>query len=213
MTDQPFGSEAFAAAAVIGTFETIAEWQVRLSQPFQPPASSQLAADDEDWPGFPASQVVWSGLAAASDHLNAIRRHVEARTLFPSAHLTLCRTALVGASQAVWVLAPSDSATRLARTRTILTESYKRHLQWLQEAQQLADTPHMGTDTVTAVIAQRKAELKTKRDADVQVATLDNTQMVREAATECFKRADLAKEAVLAWRSTSGAAHGFPWSL
>src|SRR5690348_407232 len=95
------------------TFPKLDEWQTKLAKPFRPAANSQLATDDVDWPHFPHSTIAWSGLVAASDHLSAIRRHVEARQLFPLAHPTLCRTALIGASQVVWVLTPDDRPDRL----------------------------------------------------------------------------------------------------
>lgn len=207
------GDDRESADVVIGTFETIADWQTRLSKPYIPPSPSELATDDLDWPGFPASQIAWSGLAAAADHLNAIRRHVEVRTLFASAHLTLVRSALVGAAQCVWVLGPSDPGERVSRSRTVTAEIYRRHLQYLRGLQELATTPHLGTDIVADTISQRITQLRLKRAADNQVAELDTTRMIKEAAELAFGRDDLVKQAVLAWRSTSGAAHGLPWPL
>ena len=63
---------------------------------------------------MPVSQVAWAGLAAASDHLQAIRVHLDpprgtALNLFPFAQFTLSRSALIGACQAVWVLAPRSA--------------------------------------------------------------------------------------------------------
>ena len=73
-----------------------------------------------------ASQLAWNGLAGAADHLSAIRRHVEARQLFPFSHLTLCRSALIGAAQAVWVLSPDDSQTRIKRARVVAVYDIRR---------------------------------------------------------------------------------------
>ncbi|MGV0737522.1 hypothetical protein ABQF35_11150 [Mycobacterium syngnathidarum] len=213
MSANQLHDDGLAQRRVIETFERLAEWQLRLSQPYRPPTPSELATEDEDWAWFPASTIAWAGLAAASDHLNAIRKHVEARILFGSAHLTLCRSALVGAAQCVWVLGPDDRETRLARSRTVTAEIYKRHLQYLRGLQERATTPHIGTDTVAGHIAQRLDDLKAKRDADGQRAELDTTNMIRQASEIAFGRADLVEEAVLAWRSTSGAAHGLPWPL
>lgn len=107
----------------------------------------------------------------------------------------------------------TDRATRLERTRTVNNEIYKRHLQYLQGLQELATTPNIGADIVASGVAQRLAELDAKRAADGQQTKLDTTKMVREAAETGFERADLVGEVVLAWRSTSGAAHGLPWPL
>lgn len=213
MADKELTDDELAERTVLQTFEALVEWQLRLSQAYRPKSPSELATDDEDWPWFSTSTVAWSGLAAASDHLSAIRKHVEARSLFPMAHLTLCRSALIGAAQCVWVLGPEDRATRLARSRMVTAEIYKRHLQYLRGLQEIATRPHLGTDAVAATIAQRIVDLQAKRDADGQLAVLDTTRMVSESAELGFGRADLVKEAVLAWRSTSGTAHGFPWPL
>lgn len=195
------------------TFPTLDKWQIKLAKPFRPAANSQLAADDVDWPHFPHSTIAWSGLVAASDHLSAIRRHIEARQLFPLAHPTLCRTALIGASQVVWVLTPDDRAGRLRRSRTVIAYIYKNHLQYLKGLQGIADTPHAGTDTVAALVDQRLSELTLKRDADNQKESLNTTNMIRSAAETAFTKPELVEQVVLAWQSGSGAAHGLPWGL
>lgn len=198
---------------VRSTFPSLDEWQIKVAKPFRPDANTQLAADDVDWPHFPHSTVAWSGLVAATDHLSAIRRHIEARQLFPLAHPTLCRTALIGASQVVWVLAPDDRADRLRRSRTVLAFIYKNHLQYLRGLQSVADTPHSGTDTVAALVDQLLSELALKRNADNQNESLNTTNMIRSAAETAFTKPELVEQVVLAWQSGSGAAHGLPWGL
>ncbi|WP_349270929.1 hypothetical protein MPNTM1_02527 [Mycolicibacterium parafortuitum] len=195
------------------TFPILTEWQTRGAKAYKPPTGSELAADDADWPGFPLSTVAWSGLGSATDHLVAIQRHVEAKQLFPMSHPTLCRSALVGAAQAVWVLAPDGCPVRLSRTRTVLAEMYKRHLQYLTGLQDLADSPHAGTDIVAGVVKQRMGELEAKRSADNQKEKLEATKMIREAGESAFGKSNLVKEVVLAWQSGSGAAHGLSWQL
>ena len=215
MSNAHLNDDAFAEKTVLETFKKLDEWQHRSSKAYIPAPGSDLAVDDQDVPGFSLSMLATSGLAAASDHLSAIRRHVESKpgALFPFAHMTLCRSALVGAAQCVWLLGPDDPDTRVARSRTVAVEVHKRHLQWVSGLQGLATTPHIGTDAVADHVAKRLAELEAKRAADGQKAVLDTTRMIREAAEAAFDQPDLVEEAVLVWRSTSGAAHGFPWPL
>jgi len=213
MTNRDTNPGEESEKVVRSTFKMLAEWQTKVAQPYRPDAATDLEVDDQDWPGFPTSTVAWSGLSAATDHLNAIRRHVEAGQLFPMAHSTLCRTALVGAAQVVWVLAPKDRADRLARSRTIVAYVYKNHLQYLRGLQGLSDTPHTGTDTVANLVDQRINELALKRAADNQNENLNTTKMIKEAAQSAFTGAGLVEQVVLAWQSGSGAAHGLPWHL
>ena len=180
----------------------------------KPDPDSDLALDDEDWPYFPPSTIAWIGLVSATDHLDAIRRHIDAHFTFPMAHLTMCRSALVGAAQTAWILAPDDRPTRLLRSRTVIAYGYKNHLQYLTGLQNLDTKPHLGTDFVAAHTKERKEQLTEKRKADNQHKDLDTTEMIRQAAEGVFPgQPELAAQAILAWRSSSGAAHGLAWPL
>lgn len=213
MNGASFDGEAESETVVRGTFSSLSEWQTRLQRPYRPEPHSEMAVDDEDWPHFPLSTVAWSGLAAASDHLNAIRRHVEAYQLFPMAHPTLCRTALIGAAQTVWVLAPAERADRLGRSSTVVADLYMHHLRYLKGLQDHADTPHDGTNIVAALVGKRLKALASKRAAESQRDKLITTTMIEEAAESAFLRGELVEEVVLAWQSGSGAAHGLMWHL
>lgn len=185
-----------------------------MSMSSKPEPATDLAIDDEDWPYFPPSTIAWTGISSATDHLDAIRRHVDAHFTFPIAHLTMCRSALVGAAQTVWVLAPEDRTTRLLRFRTVLAYAYKKHQQYLGELQELYGTSHIGTGLVADLVNERKQQLADKRKADGQRGDLDTTEMIRQAAEGAFPgQPALAAEAVLVWRSSSGAAHGLAWPL
>lgn len=206
-------AEPTAQEAITGTFETVAGWREATRKAFRPQQNSELWVDDQDWPWFPTSTVAWTGLISAVDNLDAIKRHVETQVLFSVAHLASCRAALVGAAQAVWVLAPRDGQTRTKRSRTATAYMYSKHLQYLKGLQEWAAKPHIGTDTVAETIAQRARDLGDKRAADDQRNDLDTTRMIEDAAKEAFGDPKLTQEAILYWRSTSGAAHGFAWPL
>jgi hypothetical protein len=201
------------AHAVTATFPVITEWQLRGLTAYRADPGSDLHVDDQDWPPMPVSQIAWLGLSVAADHLNAIRRHIEVKQLFPLSHLTLCRSALIGASQTAWVLAPDSRATRLARARTVAIYLYGKHLQYLHGLRDLKDTPHQNTNLVIEHVEQRHAELEAKRTAEGQKAVLIATDMIETAASEVLGRKILTKEAVLAWQAGSGAAHGLHWPL
>lgn len=199
--------------AVRATFPDLDGWHETLSKPYVPQVGSELARDDTDWPPVRLSQVAIMGLGSARDHLHAVRVLIEARELFPFAQSTLIRAALVGAAQAVWVLAPGDSVERLSRGRCIAVHMYAEHGKYVDLLRGLAPEPHEPTETVAAVIRQRRSELADLRDGDGQRAVLNTTAMVEEAALAAFGAEALAKEVLSIWRLTSGATHGFGWSL
>jgi hypothetical protein len=194
------------------TFPILGDWQRWGSPAFRPEQGSELETDDQDWPQIPVSEIAHVGLQVAADHLLAVRVHIEAHRLFAFSHLTLCRSALLGAAQAVWVLAPDDRALRLKRARTVAAYGQWKHLQYLRGLQGIAQQPDQNTDTVAAVVDSRVEELDQKRNAAGEVLKLNNTDMIREAVGAVFDAAHAA-EAVVVWQSGSGAAHGFVWPM
>ncbi len=208
--------EAEAQRVVQGTFKKLDTWD-SVHGPFIPGSGSELRGDDYDWPLFGVSQVAWTGLQAAVDNFQAMRWHLDGRKTasprhFLYAHLTLCRAALVGASQAVWVLAPDDRDLRVQRARSVVAYTQHQHERYLKALQEWAKVPHPGTDAVLARVQQRIGEMDAKRASDGQKGTLHTTEMIRVAAEHVFP-STVAVEVVLAWQEGSGAAHGLVWPI
>lgn len=196
------------------TFPDLYRWGLRLAHPFVPAPGSELAEDDSDWRWTPVSQVAFTGMGAARDHLQAVRVHIEAGELFPFAQQTLLRTAILAAAQGVWVLAPNDREERLRRARTFAYENLKQHLVFLRDLQGLSPAPHAGTDAVERHAAQRRTELADLRAAAGQGAQpLNATDVIQKAVLATWGSPELATEARVEWRRGSGAAHGLPWSV
>jgi hypothetical protein len=204
-------TEESALKAIESTYATLDDWQRRGEAGYSPRKGSALADDDRDWPYMPVSQIAWMGLWTTTDHLRAIRPHIQAKTLFPMAHLTLCRSALIGAAQAVWVLAPDDGQKRTERARTVAAYLYAEQLKCLRLLRRSGD----GSDENAAIhlnlVTERSAQLDAKRAADEQNAKLDYTGMIEQATAAAFGDPRYTNEAVLAWREGSGAAHGLSW--
>jgi hypothetical protein len=207
-------AERKALASIESTYPALDGWQERLSaEPFTPEPGSALAHDDDDWPYMSVSHVAWTGLAAATDHLTAIRRHIEATYLFGLSHPSLCRTALIGAAQAVWVLAPAESEVRIERARCVAVYVYENHIKYLTALSESAK--YTNTNAVAQLNTDKKrlAEIQAKRKADGQKQTLKTTHMIEAAAKAAFNRDALTQEALMVWQSGSGAAHGQMWHL
>lgn len=199
-------------AKLRATFPMLDDWLRRCSTAFRPEPGSELEIDDRDWPPTPVSELARVGLVVATDHLRAVRVHIEQWQLFGFAQPTLCRSALLGAAQAVWVLAPDDRAARLKRARTVVAYAQTKHLQYLRGLQSTATRLRENTDIVAAHVATRVKELDEMRDAAGERLQLNDTDMIREAVRATFDDAH-ADQAVLVWQSGSGAAHGLVWPL
>lgn len=197
-------------AKVRSTFSTVQGWARQSFPTPWPELGSELHDDDLDWPALPVSEVARRGLSVASDHLLALRLHVENKQ-FAFADMTLCRSALLGAATAVWVLAPAEPAVRIARARTVAFEEHKHHRTYLRELLEIAPD-HENTQSVLSVVESDYTELAAKRAEAGEGMKLENTAVVREAVTAILD-SELAVNAVLGWRSTSGAAHGYAWEM
>ncbi|SEA87377.1 hypothetical protein SAMN04488580_10534 [Mycobacterium sp. 283mftsu] len=161
---------------------------------------------------MPASHLVWTGLACATDHLNSVRSHLESTELFPFSSLTLSRSALLGAAQAVWILSPTDSATRVKRARIVAAYIYKHRIRYLEGLEKLKQYDPAGTSQQLTHDRVRLADLEAKRLADGQNEILNATNMIDSATKAVFVgRETLHQEALLAWQAGSGAAHGQLW--
>ena len=205
--------EASSLQTLRATFPTLDAWGAELSRPYIPRPGGDLARDDEDWPPTPVSQVAVMGLGSARDHLHAVRVHLEARELFPYAQLTAIRGALVGAAQAVWVLAPDSRDVRTERARLVAVHMYAEHLKYLSLLSDLAAGADSGTREVAEHVRQRHAQLSAVRAEAGERAALNTTDIVKTAVSEAFGRTALATEGESIWRMSSGAAHGFMWAL
>lgn len=93
-------------ATIRETFEQLEWWRERERHEYTPTEGSELAVDDEDWPWWRLSQLAFAGLASARQHLDAVRVHYAETGPYPLADPTLMRSALLGAAQAAWLLAP-----------------------------------------------------------------------------------------------------------
>jgi len=78
------------------------------------PVGSALRGDDR--PGPTVSNIAWYPLGIAIEHLDFTLSMMRAtQAMYPTSYMTTLRTALLTASQAVWVLAPSKRVERRGR--------------------------------------------------------------------------------------------------
>ncbi len=183
--------------------------------------TSQLAADDERNPTFPASTIAWSSIGSAVDHLgladDALRREGGAR-LRPVAFFTVCRGALVAAGQAMWVMTGTPDV-RLRRVRLVEREEVNSLKVFLDD--------YVGDESTAGDISPelvRQLRLKAGAAARRSKQLHDElhprrgeasvTRILRDAADQIIGLDGdpwLRRAYVFEWRAASGDAHARLW--
>lgn len=113
-----------APIQMLHTAADLDRWWLRAHRVEEPERGSALALDDEIFQRTAISQLARMSLVLAEEHLRLVLDAIKAKQLYPSSHFTVQRGALVGASQAVWILEPSDRNLRRERGLTVFTEMY-----------------------------------------------------------------------------------------
>lgn len=106
-------------------------WWPRFREPMKPSAGSLLGADDAAWRRAPLSAIAQARMAVALDELQAIRVLCEANSFHVAASPTLARSALLVASEALWMLGPELATLRQRRGLAAALEGDRQHLKYL----------------------------------------------------------------------------------
>ncbi len=212
-------TEADAERKIRETFDQVAIWH--RTPLFEPSVGAELRADDDEWPYMAASQMAKSGLDVAAEHLFTIKTLVEAGEVLPMAFRSILRTALVGATQSVWLLAPDEQTERSRRHRVLVAEMYRRHSQYLEALLILNDIQGVprdqNTETVFDHVANRSDQMGTVRTLAHEKAKWNDTDAIATAAREVWAKEPtveaLVQESLVEWKAGSGASHGLVWPL
>ncbi len=187
-------------------FDDVDTWVRRwgegaLTAPVAP--GSSLAGDDARSAPYHVSHGVTHMITVAVDHLHALKVLIQdARKLHNSAPYTLARSSIEASATAIWLLAPPARATRVLRRLS-------------HAAQDSRDGTLMATEARAPVQRQLSEILDDIRPIASGVAgpgaalkRLNVTEMIREAD----KLGYTPLNALAAWRTCSGFAHGRLWS-
>lgn len=196
------------------TYEDLTRWQVRVQTAAErPEPGSALAVDDRVFGPHPISEVARLSLAAAGEHLRLARDAIEADQGYPTAHFTVLRGALVGAAQAVWILAPDDRIDRQDRGLTVIAEMYDqlgKHNTMLatfnltaKQRQDLADHDAWLAERVKGLNAVRRNTWRLNLTDEVIAKALDHT----------FADEERRESGRQLWRQMSADAHVLGWSV
>lgn len=210
--------EQDALASIRLAYEDLDRWRARSRGVERPEPGSELAGDEAVWPYLDPAEVARQSLVSATQHLNLARAAIEAGEVFPTAHFSVLRGALVGSSMAVWVLGPDPAVDRQQRALRVVEEFYKRALQYHDDIRPHVDVSH--PDAAQWLDAgehtrRRRAEARARwRAADglKEGQALEMTSIVRVVSEFVFAPQE-ALNVRLLWRQLSGDAHALTWQL
>src|SRR5699024_8140769 len=114
-------------------------WRLRVQKQEPPQIGSELADDDAVFPYSPISEAARVSLTSAGEHLRLALTALKAGQLYPVAHFTTLRTALLAASQGVYILGPDEPRERRSRGLAVVVQAYKRLGQYHQGALEAPD--------------------------------------------------------------------------
>jgi hypothetical protein len=189
----------------------VAVWQGRTKAPPVIPPGSALRGDDA--PGVAVSNIAWYPLVIAVEHLDfALSMMRATQTMYPTSYMTTLRTALLTASQAVWVLAPARRAERRGQALHLRMQDLGDQLKLVNSAWELTEDQERMRAGDVAVL---ETELKQCREIAASLglpkgstAKLNNTEIITEVATGLHDDPIAASGVQLMWRTSSAAAHG-----
>lgn len=201
-----------ALTQMLDTATDLDRWRVRAHRLEEPQRGSELAADDKIFERMAISQLARLSLVAAGEHLRLALDAINAQQLYPSSHFTVLRGALVGASQAVWILGSEDRDVRRERGLTVLTEMYSqmdKYYAFLQSTP-LEAADHARLDDQRLWLSERRSDVAALRTSR---ATLNVTDVIGAAADHAFADTSSRDAARRLWREMSADAHILGWSL
>lgn len=206
MTKDPY------LAVIEETFPDLDGWQSRGPKEEEPHRGSDLYIDDQLFASMPLSQMIRLSLLSSSEHLRVIRDTLTAQNLYPTAVYTVLRSALVGASQAVWIMFPEDRGTRQERGLILVEEMIRQSRVVLLAPSKTAPSP-----SDAAAIQQQVRFLDERLDFLSSRRTtrskLSQTDMIGWALDHTFSDLGLQDAGRIWWRRMSSDAHVLGWSL
>lgn len=184
-------------------------WPLRAQRVEEPQTGSELAAD----PYSPISEAVRLSLDSAGEHLRLAMTALNAYQLYPMAHFTTLRTALLAASQSVYILGHEEPSARRSRGLAVIVETYKRLRQYHQCLLDAPDVTELEKQQILGHVDWLSQRLETAREAGPDKRVIA-TNIVSFAAKITYGAEPSLENSVnLLWRQLSGDAHALLWPV
>lgn len=201
-----------AITQMLDTAEDLDRWRLRAHRIEHPEQGSDLAEDDRIFERMPISEIARLSLVASGEHLSLALDAVRAKQLYPSSHFTVLRGALVGASQAVWILAPNERIARRERGLMVTADMYAQ----MGKYYNFPETTDLEVDDRARLadqqlwLAERRAQVVARKTT---AATLNLTEVIGAAVDTTFPERRSREALRGLWREMSADAHVLGWSL
>ena len=188
-------------------------WRKRAENPQSPAPGSSLAADSLD--GLNLENLIWYSMCISSEHLDfAIDAMRATSTMYPTAYMTVARTAFVAAVNAVWVLAPPSRPLRRRRALELRADDLRTQVAAIRDMRVEKGGPEDSRADLVEQLRERQASLQavaTSLDVELDVTKIrfNQTKAIDWVAEHMHGvDNDLLIGATQAiWRSGSAAAH------
>ena len=214
---RPTAKEEHAAwEARLGQFaDDASQWQKTMSgEPAKTQPGSDLAGDDAGFASLNVSSLVGYSLATATEHLDfTLAVMKQTSTLYPTAYLTVLRTALLTASHAAWILAPAERAERQANALELLADDIRTELAMVKAAITTTDSARSAKEKMIETLVARQAELQPIADIlkpglQIPKCRINNTNIIESVAQSTHDKKLVVGGVNMVWRNGSAAAHG-----
>lgn len=190
------------------------DWRLRAQRLEVPERGSDLQLDDSGFAEHPISEMARICLISAGEHLRLAWTAILAGQVYPIAHFTTLRSALLSASQAVYILGPDQASVRRGRGLAVVAESYKRSRQFHKETLKYPDLTDDERRQVNSQIEWLTTRLGQTRQAGAEVALNISDAVIPYASKLVYGGNEhLELEVNLLWRKLSGDAHALTWAM
>ena len=207
-SDKPF------IARLQSSEEDLNRWRIRAQHLEPPERGSQLHLDDAGFAHHPISEMARISLISAGEHLRLAWTAIKAGQLYPIAHFTTLRSALLAASQAVYILGPETSEVRRARGLAAIAESYKRSRQFHIDTLKYPDLTDSEVKKINSQIEWLSERLDQAREAGADKSLNISDAVIPYVSKLVYGRdKTLELEVNLWWRRLSGDAHSLNWAM
>lgn len=190
----------------------VAQWSDRVKNPQAPEPGSSLAEDNMD--GLEVEAVVWYRMCVSVEHLDFAITALFKVGLFPTAYMSIVRTAYIAGVNALWVLIGKTRQDRRLRALRLAAEDLRVQITAINDFTTGENTKSAKDQEINDLQARQAALQAIAEELDstenVRKMKVDQTGNVAAIISELDdtkKNVNFANGLRHIWRSGSAAAH------
>lgn len=193
----------------------IDSWQERTREVPEIETGSSLAGDEQKFRGI--SNPIWYSICVSTEHLGFTADVLrETARMYPSAYMTVLRTAYITAVNAIWMLAPANRNERIVRGLIFQRNDLKEQVKYFNR---LGQSPDSTEELLRPVMDQIEEERNRLDEIAVKygVSEQSSKRFIQTTAVDWVANYLNAEDPLLKaaysslWNTGSAAAHGQPY--